>query len=106
MLMSGTTVPLQLGSEEPWFTQEDLAHVHPYDAQMNGWRTMRDLLDAFAVIGSTSEDHTHGHYIAWWLWLANPGQTWRLIKGGGHEFPVRDSQRNSISLHFIQGCSV
>ena len=66
----------------------DLGCVATYDAQMTGWKTVRDLLDALDKTEDLEEYWSNGAAFPWWLWLANTGRTRTVVDDGVLSFKV------------------
>ena len=64
------------------FNERDAAAIATYDTQMFGWRRLRNKLDSLPNTMDWDEDWSDGDEFPWWLWIANPGKTRKLIGDG------------------------
>ena len=64
------------------FNVRDTEAIATYDTQMFGWRRVRHFLDSLPNTKDWDIDWSDGSEFPWWLWIANPGKTRKLIGDG------------------------
>ena len=75
------SVPAVDGAPQPVVlcSREDLFPVNAYDANMNGWQKLLQVLDTIEDTPDREIDWSDGAAFPWWLWLANNGAAFREL---------------------------
>ena len=82
MVRANAAGALQPGMPPPLLaSREDLDLVCPYDAKMNSWSVVRDILRRTAEVNQSIQ-RAEGEDFPWWLWLANTGKVRDVVSHG------------------------
>ena len=82
MVRANAAGALQPGMPPPLLaSREDLDLVCPYDAKMNSWSVVRDILRRTAEANQRIQ-WAEGEVFPWWLWLANTGRVRDVVSQG------------------------